>query len=186
MLLDVGTYRARAVNAWFGYTSVKGTEMVTVTFEIIEGDWQGQTIDWQGYFTEKTYQRTIAALRTMGWQGSDLRDLSGIDANDVAIVVGHEEYNGNLRARVQWVNPVEGGGKIGMQGAMDEAQLADFAERMKGAIMLADQDAGRVPKASAARQAPPRGAAPAKAAPRGQARPTAKPAPEPQDDEIPW
>ena len=136
-MLNEGTYVARGVSAALGYTS-KGSEQVAVQFKLNE---TGEKIAWYGYFSEKTFDRTIETLRLCGWAGNDLDDLSGIDANEVEIVVEHEnDLNNEPRARVRWVNKV-GGAALKEQLKPNEAR--SFAAKMKGLILAADQKAGR-------------------------------------------
>lgn len=107
-ILDKGFYRARAVEHQFGFADT-GTEQVAVTFEIrTEGRWKEYRITWFGYFTEATVRRTLESLRTCGWEGDDVTDLSGLDRNEVEIEVVHEPYKGELRPKVKWVNRVSG------------------------------------------------------------------------------
>lgn len=129
-----GIFRARAVEGQFGYTN-GGKEQVAVTF-LLEG---GQRLTWYGYFTEKTEERTFESLRYCGWEGTDLSDLTGIDRNEVELVVEEEEYDGKVKSKVQWVNrpssPV-------MARPMDKAQVKSFAERMKGKLLAYDRSKG--------------------------------------------
>jgi len=129
-MLPKGTYKARATEAEFGFTNT-GTEQVAVTFEVVEdGEFQGERIAWFGFFTEATAERTIQALRVCGWTGDDLSDLSGFDANEVELVVEHEEYQGKTTAKVKWVNKV--GNRVVLKHKMSDAQRTELAKRMKG------------------------------------------------------
>ena len=61
MLAD-GTYRARAIEGALGFT--KGDkEQAAILLDVSEGEAEGQRITWFGYFTEKTTDRTMEALR---------------------------------------------------------------------------------------------------------------------------
>lgn len=92
--LQAGTYKAVAVPvdvdgmstyAQFGMT--KGgngkapTKQVAVQFELLEGPAAGARLTWFGYFTEKTWQRTVEALRYCGFKGDDLMDASAQQLN---------------------------------------------------------------------------------------------------------
>lgn len=132
-MIEEGTYRARAVEAALGYTS-NDTEQVAIDFELLDEELAGKHITWYGYFTDKTLETTLKSLRTCGWQSDDLSDLSGIDANEVFVVVAHEEdQEGNLRARVRWVN--SSGGGLALKTRMDEGAAKAFAERMRGHVL---------------------------------------------------
>jgi hypothetical protein len=131
-MIDEGAWKARAVEGALAYTS-KGSDQIAIDFVIGEGPNTGEHITWYGYFTEDTFERTIASLRHMGWGGADLSDLSGIDTQDVRLVVAHEpDLNGELRARVKWVNALSG---IAVKERMDVAATKTFAARMKGRIL---------------------------------------------------
>lgn len=127
LLLPATKYTAQAVDGYLSHTK-DGKEQIVVKFAIVGGPHDGQSVDWTGFFTDKTFDRTIQGLRYCGWEGDDISDLTGIDRNEVEVVVEHNEYNGKTYARVAWVNPI--GGKARM--AADEART--FAESIKGRI----------------------------------------------------
>ena len=190
-ILDVGTYRARALEGALGETS-GGKEQVAVRFTLL--DFSPQTITWYGYFTDKTLESTFRALRTAGWRGqelSDLSDLSREDAPEVHLVVEHAtDQQGVTRARVRWVNSTGG---VGLKSQLSPDKAKAFAARMKGSLAAFDratsQPAAPKPGAPQARPATP--------TPRPVARPVPAAASEvPQDvldaqasgisDEIPF
>lgn len=167
-MIEEGTYRAKARRAQLGSTST-GKEQVAVEFEIAEPQTR---IVWYGYFTEKTVDSTIKALRTCGWQGDDLSDLAGIDANEVELVIEHErDDRGFPRPRVRWVNSTGG---LALKSALDPAAAKTFAARMKGAIVAWDRANG-VARPAGKTPAP----RPARPAPRQEELPAA-------DDDIPF
>jgi hypothetical protein len=150
-MLDAGTYRAHAIEAALGETD-SGKEQIAVRFKLL--DVEGQEITWYGYFTEKSTEITLKALRTAGWKGSDLMDLSDLCAPDstpeVYIVVEHETYEGKTSAKVKWVN---GAGGLALKKALDPNKAKTFAARMRGQIAAFDRSAG-TPKPAPARQQP--------------------------------
>jgi len=134
-----GKYRARAVEAALGLTE-SGKEQVAVLFEVTEGGFAGYRLTWYGYFhgrdpqtALKNQKRTIESLRYCGWQGNDLDDLSGIDANEVQIVVERDVYEGRVRSKVAWVNRLGAG--LALQKPLPPDQAKAFAARMKGLCM---------------------------------------------------
>jgi hypothetical protein len=140
-MIAPGKYMARAVEAELGYTSGDKAQ-VAVCFELIDGDYAGQQINWYGYFTDKTMPTTLKALRACGWEGDDLSNLDGIDVNEVELVISHEDdLEGNARARVRWVNrPGDGG--VQLKKRMDEQQRKAFAAQMKGRVVAEQQRGG--------------------------------------------
>ena len=136
MEYNVGRYRAKALDGELGYSS-NGNEQVMVKFEILEGPDTGKSITWWGYFSEKTADRTLKALMDAGWDGQDVSVLSGLGSKEVSLTIGNDTYNGEVRQRVQWVNPLSGPKP---KNAMSDSQKASFAERMKGRTMKLQQN----------------------------------------------
>lgn len=138
-IIEAGTYRARAVEGALGETST-GKEQVAVVFELLDVQ---QRITWYGYFSDKTLESTFKALRTAGWRGQDLSDLSDLsreDAPEVNLVVEHEaDQKGTVRARVRWVNSTGG---VGLKAALAPDKAKAFAARMKGALAAFDKGTG--------------------------------------------
>lgn len=139
-----GTYRARATGGEYGESKNKGTTFVKVGFVITKGgEEEGSQISWDGYFTERTQERTIQALKYCGctFPGGDITNLTGIDANEVEIVVEHEDYENaqgepRTRARVAWVNN-PGAFGISEEQKLTGAKLSSFAAKMKGQLLAA-------------------------------------------------
>lgn len=134
-----GTYRAQALSGGLGYAG-NGTEQVGIDFVITEGPSEGQHITWYGFFTDKTADRTIESLRVLGWEGTDLCDLTGIDKNPVELVIEAEEYNDprngeiKTRSRVRWINRAGG---LQMKDMMSQQQAREFSARMRGKVVAA-------------------------------------------------
>jgi hypothetical protein len=134
-LLEPGTYRARAITGELGYTA-KGDEQVAVSFEII--DQNGFRITWYGSFSaeisanakKSPIERTFEALRTCGWQGDDISDLTGIEQNEVEVVVEINEWEGKESNRIKWVNAPGSG--LALKNVMPPEAKKAFAARMKG------------------------------------------------------
>lgn len=100
----VGKHKARATRLDWRHNDNTGNDYAVVTFALPGG----QTLDYYGYMTEKTRDRTVAALTTCGWDGED---DSTISANEVQVVVEEEiDRDGNPRLRIRWVNDLSGRG----------------------------------------------------------------------------
>lgn len=127
LLLPASTYTAQAVDGYLSHTK-DGKEQIMVKFAIVGGQHDGQTVNWTGFFTDKTFDRTIQSLRYCGWRGDDISDLTGIDGQEVEIVVEHNTYDGKTFARVAWVN------QIGGKARMPVDQAREFAESIKARI----------------------------------------------------
>jgi hypothetical protein len=127
----LGTYKARAIGSVLGVAGT-GTEQIVVTFEITsEGSRKGEQYAWYGFFTDATTSRTLDALENAGWDGESLENPAGLGRVECEIVLGEEEYNGETKVRVQWVNKPGGGG---VKNVMSPQEAKSFNERMKGEI----------------------------------------------------
>jgi hypothetical protein len=174
-ILEAGRYRARA-REWSIWAASTGTMQIGVLFDLL--DMPGQRITWYGFFTDKALPDTVKALRTMGWQGSDPSELGdnggGLDANEVSLVVEHEQdQQKKTRARVRWVNP---SGGLGLKPPLAGNDLKAFGAQLRGKILALDPS--RASQHAAARpQAPARPPAP----------PQRRPEPPPVDDgDVPF
>jgi hypothetical protein len=132
-MLAEGKYTARGVEAALCASKDKGTPSVQVVVEITEGPDAGHRLRWDGWLTDLTAQRTMESLRYLGWTGTLLTDLAGIDANLVQIVVEHEanEKDGKSYPRVQWINKLGGGAKIHDDAKMGDAAAKQLAQRFQ-------------------------------------------------------
>lgn len=181
-LIPEGTWRGRGVTAVLGYTSQDnpqvGVELALAPDQ--DDDVDGRHITWYGQFSEKAEQFTLKTLRTLGWAGDDISDLSGIDANEVDVVIAHEQdLQGEWRARVRFVNPIGSGG-VAMKNKMTAEQAKAFAERYRGKVLAMNKGASdSAPKTT--------NTAPPKATPARQTKRAASAAPQvqpPEDDDI--
>jgi hypothetical protein len=139
-MITEGIHRGRAIkeSTEFGQSPEKGTDFVAVTFEIADGEFKGQRIGWNGYFTDNSTKRTIESLQACGctFPDNDITNMSGIDTNEVMLDVEHQTNQDGSRkfARVAWVNSLNRG--ISPELKMDQAKKASFRERMMGQVAL--------------------------------------------------
>lgn len=144
-MIAAGIHRAIAQSIQFGHAGQDEKPQVVVEFKCVSEDDpdHGYSISWFGFFTEKALKRTIESLRYIGWKGDDLAELPGLAetgmlADEVDLVVEHEEYEGQLKAKVSWVNK-PGGGRVQLAKPMEADSLKSFAARMKGSIAAAER-----------------------------------------------
>jgi hypothetical protein len=117
-----------------GESSEKKTKQVVVNFEITDGVDKGRKIAWIGYFTEKTVNNTLKALRVCGLTGDDLSSDQPL-TNPVSLVVDHEDdQEGKPRARVSWVNAPGGGGGLVLDKTMSKDDRLLFAASLKSRL----------------------------------------------------
>jgi hypothetical protein len=179
-LIAEGKYRGRASDWMLGKAGT-GTEQIGVLFDFLdvtEDDGKPFSMSWYGAFTDKALPHTVKGLRACGWEGSDPSELDerkgGLDANEVQLVVEHEEYEGEMRAKIRWVNKLGG---LGMNTPLEGGDLKSFGARMKAKILALDPS-------NAAKHAKGNGKSPAaKPAPKAPPRDDAPP---PGDDDIPF
>jgi hypothetical protein len=177
VLVPVGTYRAKALQWVLTEIGEKKTPAVAIEFAFVDPE-LGK-ITWDGWLSEKALERTVESLRHCGWEGSDVSELHGLDANEVELVIEHEEYEGNTYAKVRWVNR---GGGLSHKTPLSGHAAKFFASQLKDKIKALDASKG----ATAPRTAPKSQSA-RRSAPTSSADPAGPPEPPPlSDDDIPW
>lgn len=146
-IIPAGKYRALCRSVQFA-TTKKGDEQVVIGFEFLDANGQpdGYHMSYFGMFGENSIDFTIEALRNCGWTGDDLAELpqlaeEGKLASEVSLVVVHETYEGETRAKVKFVNRT-GGGKLKLERPLDDQSLKSFAQRMKSRVRAAGRDGG--------------------------------------------
>lgn len=111
-----------------------GSEQIALTFATTGDDPavpEGSTIEWVGGFgSDEAAKITLKALRACGWSGEDLLDLSGINREQVEIDVQVDEYQGEKRLRVRWVNR-PGAGRLTFRETLDDRSKKALAARMR-------------------------------------------------------
>jgi hypothetical protein len=148
-MIAEGRYQARATEHEFGQ-SKSATRFVRVQFEIkTEGEFHGHAIHWDGFFTEKTAERTMDSLEHCGWDGASLTALTGLGSKDCSITVEHEEYTdaqGNTKKypKVAWVNKL-GGSKLKDDAKLDAGGIKSLEQEFKASLMERRQKNGSKP-----------------------------------------
>lgn len=142
-MLPEAKYKARAIE-WSQVTAHEktGNEEIRVLVEVTDGEHKGQQRTWRGYFTEGTAERTVESLRYFGWAGDDITDVQGLDANEVQIVIKHEQWEGKLQEKIAWINRLS---SVYIGTPLDAAKKADFAKRMKGLVVASKSAIGSSP-----------------------------------------
>lgn len=160
-IIEAGDYRAKAVEGKLTETK-GGKAQAAVRFALL--DFPGKAITWYGFLeaSDAAFRIAMEGLRTAGWKGDDLADMSMLTeatSPEVILVVGHEEYEGKTSAKVKFINSTGG---MAMKGALQPEQARSFAERMKGRVLAFNQASAvpaQKPGAPAAKPAAPRQAA---------------------------
>lgn len=152
MELSNGKYRAKAKEWTLGEAGDKGTPEVAVYFVFTDSELAGQGITWHGFLTDAAADRTIQSLRYCGWTGDDLSNLTGLDANEVELVIENETYEGKTYLRVQWVNKPGG---LAVKAPMTGDKAKAFAASMRDRIRALDAAGGVKRQPAAAKNSRP-------------------------------
>lgn len=133
-MIASGSYKARGTELRFSKSPDKGTECAVVVLRLEDGPDKGAHIEWVGWLTEKTVERTGASLTLMGYDGND---PATVGKNEVSAVVEHESFtraNGeqSVRARVAWINDPNGAGRFQQ---MTAPEIAGAKDRLRAAMM---------------------------------------------------
>lgn len=106
-ILPEGTYTGCSIpfpsgeQIIYGESSNKGTPYARVNLGITDGDKSGKSIYHDLYMTEKTIEKTVRALRALGFVGESFEDFIGQKPSaEVEFEIVHEEYNNRVRAKV--------------------------------------------------------------------------------------
>lgn len=171
-MLDAGKFPARPTGADLGVTGT-GTDQIGIAFELLGGPNEGQSITAYRYFSDAAIKLAIKDMRTCGWRGDDVSDVSSIgghDAPTVELVIEHESYTNpqthetKVSAKVKWINSLNSGG-VQMNSVMDAGQRASFKQRMAAKVRAINAEEAQAAKSSGSRPAPTRQAPPPRAAP---------------------
>lgn len=121
--------------------SAKGTPGVAVEMVFTAPEMAGALLGWTGWLSDGAFDRTVESLRHMGWTGTDLDQITGLDTNEVELVVQAEEYEGKKYPRIQFINRI--GSPLGVPMTADKAKT--FAAAMRDRIKALDAAGGRKP-----------------------------------------
>jgi hypothetical protein len=138
--IEKARYRARARKAEFGEAK-NGSEQVGIDFEVTQGEHKGEHLAYYGSFNGDTATEiTIKALRTSGWKGDDVGDLSSLsrpDAPEVDLVCEPDTWEGKTHLKVKWVNAAGG---LALKKPLDQAKRAALSARLRGVVAAVDQE----------------------------------------------
>lgn len=101
--LAPGIYAARVVQ-WAWDTTKGGDVVLGIELEIARGSFEGHRELAKLYWSEKALPHSLAALRRIGWLGTDVALLEDATppAGEIAIRVEHETYQDKLQLRIRF------------------------------------------------------------------------------------
>jgi hypothetical protein len=141
--MNTGSFAAKAAKPLeFIKSPEKGTPGVKVLVEIKAGPSSGERIEWIGWLTDKTTQRTGESLTLMGYDGESPESVM---KKDFIAVIEKEQYKNTAgedkeRFRVAWINDPSGGGRL---DPMNAAEVTGAKERLKAAMTAAKAKASK-------------------------------------------
>jgi hypothetical protein len=128
--MKFGIFKARAVKDLVQYgESANGHPQMALVMraKMDDGSVQEQTTFL--IFSSDAAPYSFDRLRSLGWKGSDLTDLTGIDANEVDVRVFSEEYQGKAQIKCEII----GGGRVTLAKPMDPKSFAARVAAITGA-----------------------------------------------------
>lgn len=148
-----GTYRARASGC--PRTTKHGekqTPAISATMLITEeSPFKGTYMPWVGWLTtDKAKERTAEALLAMGWNG-DQTNLESAQSREVYIVVDDEEYNGEIKSVIKFINDPERPGSATQ--AMDASQQQAALAELRGLVLAKKEQRAKTAPATASKAA---------------------------------
>jgi hypothetical protein len=117
-------------NGWIGLSG-SGSEFIRIPLLVTDaGSQEGREIVWRGYLTEAAARRTIQTLDDCFGKNWDIKSLASGAASFAGqmarITVDSEEYNGETRHKVKWLNPAE----MAPKNEVDATVIEALAERV--------------------------------------------------------
>lgn len=171
-----GTYRGRVIDGLLGQGKKEEDVELVLTCEVKVGE-QSVRLAYRGYFTDKSTEHTLKALRIAGFKDLDMMSLyeEGAWAKavpkppDVEFVINQEpdmeyaEGSGELvqkytpdgtpltRARIRWINAT---GAIGVRTPLTQDKAKLFAAKMRAQLAALDAKTKQPKNNGAATRAP--------------------------------
>jgi hypothetical protein len=142
--IKAGTYEAKVND--FGLTETKkGDPMAMIRFQYQDSEGDQHFITWYGTFVhEKAQEISCETLALCGYTSNNIADLakgaqSGVLNQNkvVSITIAGEEWEGKVRMKVKYVNPVGGA------GFRSQLTHADAVQKFKGVNIGAAMSAAK-------------------------------------------
>lgn len=135
--IAAGTYRGRGIagSEQYGTTS-NGNDQIVVDLALID---IGEQVSTFLVFSEKAAPYSVERLRALGWKGTDLSQLSGIDSQEVEVEVRYEQYQGDEKMKVEIRT---GGGRVALKNTLDDKGKKAFAAKFAGLVKAVPAAAG--------------------------------------------
>lgn len=147
MSIQAGIYKGRAIagSEQYGETS-NGHEQIVIDLDLETGDRVSTFL----VFSDKSAKYSMDRLRALGWTGTDLTNLAGIDANEVDVEVKYETYQGEEKMKVQ----IRTGSGVVLKDVMDANKKKAFGAKYKALAVRTPAASTPTPPRVAPRQTP--------------------------------
>ena len=125
--MKAGRFKGKAIpqSIQYGEAGESKTLQIAVDLTIPELE---RTCTTFLYFSQAAAPYSFERLRALGWKGDDIRNLAGIDANEVDVEVRNESYQGKTQWRVEILT---GPGRVTLSNTLDKEA---FAARLKAVM----------------------------------------------------
>lgn len=134
-MVKPGTYKAAIKSYGIMEPKEAGKHpTVTITFEYEQAGLK-EEITYFGAMSVKAAEYTMKNLLRCGFKYDDLSALcepNAFDGREVEIAIGPEEYNGETKLKVKWINELGGAKFKALAKEQAKASLGEYTAYMKG------------------------------------------------------
>jgi hypothetical protein len=121
--IDAGVHRGRGIAGTEQYgTTSNGNDQIVVDLDLFD---IGEKVSTFLVFSDAAAPYSMERLRALGWAGTDLTNLTGIDKSEVQVEVKYEMYQGEEKMKVQILT----GGGVVLKNKLDDKGKKAFAAR---------------------------------------------------------
>jgi hypothetical protein len=135
--ISAGIYKGKGVAGSEQYGTTKnGHDQIVLDLDLTD---IGERVSTFLVFSDAAAPYGIERLRALGWSGSDLSDLTGIDLNEVDVEVKYEDWQGDMKMKVQILT---GGGRVVLKQTMTDKDKRAFGAKFKSLTAVPGTTAG--------------------------------------------
>lgn len=139
--MKFGFFQGRAVkeSVQYGESSKGNPELVFMMRMKLEDGGGTQDVPTRLYFSSDAAPFSFARLRELGWEGSNLADLVGIDKNEVPVRVWQDTYEGKPQIKCE----IGGGPGVTTQNPMSKEAFAAKVAALTGTPVAGSAKPGK-------------------------------------------
>lgn len=138
--IKAGTYKATATSAALDETE-NGKTYVQMDFEVPE---LGRKLSSRLYFVGGAIPFSLEKLKSTGWDGKSIGDLTTVGSKECTLEVKYEDYQGKQQLKVEIKS---GGGGMKLDGKMNDQKRRAFVAEIDA--MIKAGGGGSAPKPAA-------------------------------------